>query len=81
MSSIQIQSTEITQTITSIKIDIPFIILNTKCVVRVLCYDSSNSLINTYQFELIQPDYDTWLHDNDLINYVCQKYNFSLSNI
>lgn len=77
MSSLNIQSKEIIKTITSIKIDVPFI-LNNRCAVRVLCFDENMKLIETYEFELTKPDYDDWLRDEDLINYVCDKYNFSL---
>jgi hypothetical protein len=81
MNSINIQPAYINQIITRIKIDIPLIILNEKCAVRVLCYDSDNNLIKTHEFELVKPDYDEWLRDIDLIDYVCEKYNFTLIDI
>lgn len=80
MNYISIEPVEITKTIASIKIDVPYIILNTKCYVKVLCFDELNKLINTYEFELEKPDYNTWLDDDDLIDYVCQKYGFILKN-
>lgn len=78
MSLIQIQPTEISKTISSFKIDVPFIILMTQCFVRVLCFDADNKLIHTYEFLLEKPDYDIWQKDEDLVNYVCQKYNFQI---
>lgn len=81
MNYIQIEPVNISLVITSIKIEVPFLLLNVKCYVKVLCYNANNQLIHTYEFELNKPDYDSWLSDDDLINYVCQKYNFSLINI
>lgn len=80
MNYISIEPVDITKTIKSFKIDVPYIILNTKCFVRVLCFDSENKLINTYEFELEKPDYNSWLSDDDLIDYVCNKYGFTLIN-
>lgn len=74
--NIQIEPNELILEITNIKIDVPVIILNERAVVRVLMFDGDNQLVKTDSFELIQPDYDLWLADDDLINYVCEKYNF-----
>lgn len=80
MTSINIQPATITQSIISIKIDVPFILLNERAVIRVLCFSDNMKLIHTYEFELAKPEYNSWLRDEDLINYVCDKYNFSLYN-
>ncbi len=73
---IEIDPTNITKEIVKFKIDVPLIMLNIRCLVKVLCYDSNDKLIHTYEFMLEKPDYDLWLRDEDLINYVCQKYGF-----
>lgn len=65
---------------TRIKIDVSFILLNDRCDVRVLCFDDNMKLIDTCEFELTKPDYDSWIKDEDLINYVCNKFNFLLYN-
>ncbi len=80
MSTITIQPKEVIQTISKIKIDIPLIMLNDKCYVRVLCYDNAMTLIKTYDFELAKPDYNLWLKDEDLVTYVCEKYNFIIDS-
>ncbi len=78
---IEIEPINIIKEIVKFKIDVPLIMLNLRCLVRVLCYDSNDKLIHTYEFMLEKPDYDMWLKDEDLISYVCQKYNFSPLNI
>lgn len=78
---IEINTSNITQQINKIKIDVPFIVLNSSCIVRVLCYDNNFNLIKTYEFELSGEDYTNWNTDGWLINYVLNKYNFSLNNI
>ena len=75
---IEIVPTNLTKEISKIKIDVPLIMLNTRCFVKVLCYDENDKLIHTYDFILEKPDYDIWLRDEDLVNYVCQKYNFQI---
>ena len=50
-NNIQIQPSTITQNIKSIKIDIPYIVIHTMAIVRVLCYDENNNLLITHQFE------------------------------
>lgn len=79
--NIQINPVEITKTITSIKIEVPFILLNQQCIVRVLCYDNNHELVDKREFEMNQPYYSIWRDDRDLVNYVCEKYNFSPINI
>ena len=78
---IEIVPTNLTKEISKIKIDVPLIMLNTRCFVKVLCFDANDKLIHTYDFMLEKPDYDIWLRDEDLVNYVCQKYNFSRIDI
>jgi hypothetical protein len=78
---INIQQADITKEVTKIKIDVPFILLNKKCFVRVLCYDSNNEFVHKYEFELTGEDYLLWQSDEWLINYVCNKYNFNIDII
>ena len=74
---IQIQPVEITKEISKIKIDVPLIMLNTRCYVKVLCYDVNDKLIHTFDFILEKPDYNIWLRDEDLIDYVLPEIQFS----
>jgi hypothetical protein len=75
--NIPIVPKEIIKEATSIAIDIPNITLNSKAFVRVIFYDSSNNVISTDSFELFKPDYNLWLQDDDLVDYICEKYNIS----
>jgi len=75
---ISIQPKEIIKVATSFAIDVPYLILNTKALIRVSTFDVLGNVISQDQFELIKPDYDNWLSDNSLINFVCEKYNFQL---
>ena len=76
MNNIKIEPCQITKTITSFKIDILYIILNTLAKVRVHCFDEDNLLLICYEFELKGDEYQLWKEDQDLINYVCEKYDF-----
>ena len=81
MNSIKINPTTITKYVASFKIDVLYLIINTKALIRVTMFDDEDNVVDQQQFELIKPDYDEWLTDDNLIFYVCQKYNFSLYNI
>lgn len=78
--NIPIVPKEIIKEATSIGIDIPHITLNHKAFIRVIFYDSSQNVISTDSFELFKPDYDLWQQDDDLIDYICDKYNISRSD-
>ena len=78
MSNIRIQPHQITQNIKSFRIDVPHIILNESAIVKVRCFDENGILLITYDFELKDDEYQSWKDDQDLINYVCEKYNFLL---
>ena len=77
-NNIKIESCQITKTITSFKIDILYIILNTLAKIRVQCFDEDNLLLVTHEFELKGDEYQLWKDDKDLIDYVCLKYGFVL---
>jgi hypothetical protein len=51
--------------------------LNTLAIIRVQCFDENNVLL--INFELVGDEYQLWKDDQDLINYVCEKYNFVLA--
>jgi hypothetical protein len=78
--NIPIVPKEIIKEATSIAIDIPNVTLNSKAFIRVIFYDSSNNVISTDSFELFKPDYNLWLQDDDLIDYICEKYNIERNN-
>ena len=74
---IQVEPKEISLSIKSIKIEIPYLLLNVMAMVRVQCFDENNNLLGIHNFELMCEDYQLWKDDQDLINYVCEKYDFS----
>ena len=74
---INVEESTIIKTVHKIKIDVPYLILNTKCMVRVLCYDENEEFIHKYEFELVDDDYLQWQTDEWLVNYVKQKYFFN----
>jgi hypothetical protein len=76
--NINIQPKEISLNITSIKIDIIKVILNELAIIKIYCFDINDRHIITYDLELIDEEYMLWKDDQDLINYVCEKYNFVL---
>ncbi len=78
MDFININQSQITQYIKKIKINVIHIELNVTATIQTLCYDENGVLLVAYAFELIGDEYLAWQNDNWLINYVCQKYNFTL---
>ena len=79
MDIIQVEPKEISLSIKSIKIEIPYLLLNVMAMVRVQCFDENNNLLVIYNFELVDDDYQLWKDDTDLIDYVCDKYGFDLA--
>ena len=77
---IHIQPKEITLNIKSIKVEVPYLLLNVMAMVRVQCFDEHNNLLITHNFELVDDDYQLWKDDLDLIEYVCDKYGFDIEN-
>lgn len=75
-SYINIESCDLIQVITKIKIKVVNLELNNSATIEVKCFSDENKLLNTYFFELRQPDYGEWNTDYWLINYVCEKYGF-----
>lgn len=83
MDFINVEPCDLIQIITKIQINIIYLKLNESATIQVNCLDDSNKLLNTYIFELIQPEYTEWTNDEWLINYICEKYGFiiNLNNV
>ena len=77
---IDIQSYDLIQIISKIKIKVMNLILNKSATIKVEYLDDDNKLLNTYYFELNGDDYQLWTNDNFVINYVCNKYGLVLKN-
>lgn len=80
-SCINIEACDLIQVITKIKIKVINLELNNLATIEVKCLSDENKLLNTYFFELKQPDYSEWVNDYWLINYVCEKYGFVIKNV
>jgi hypothetical protein len=77
---IHIESCDLIQIISKIKIKVMNLILNESAMIKVESFDDENKLLNTYYFELNEKNYQMWNNDNWLIDYVCDKYGFVLSS-
>lgn len=75
---INVEPSNLIQVISKIKINILYLQLNVMATIQVLAYSIDNQLLTTYTFELVSPDYDDWHDDDWLVDYVCQKYGFTL---
>lgn len=80
-SYINIEACDLIQVITKIKIRVINLNLNSSATIEVKCFNDGDKLLNTYFFELKQPDYSEWINDSWLIDYVCNKYGFVIKNV
>jgi hypothetical protein len=78
---INIEQKEISLSATKISIDVLLIELNIRAIIRVRFYSSDSKLLDTDEFVLDGDEYADWNNDDYLIDYVCDKYNISLSTI
>ena len=78
-SYINIQPKDITQTVSKILIKVSNLELNSYAIIKVQTFDSNDGMITHEQFILSGLDYDNWTNDNFLIEYVCNKYNYTLA--
>jgi hypothetical protein len=78
-SYINIQPKDITQTVSKILIKVSNLELNSYAIIKVQTYDSSEKMITSESFVLSGTEYDMWSTDNYLIEYVCNKYNYTLA--
>ncbi len=76
---LQIEPAQLIQIISKIQINILHLDLNLSATIQVLAYSEDNKLLTSYVFELNMPEYEQiWRFDDDLVDYVCQKYGFIL---
>jgi len=73
---IHIESCDLIQIISKIKIKVINLVLNESAMIEVKSFNDENKLLNTYYFELNGYDYQMWTSDNFIIDYVCNKYGF-----
>ena len=76
---INVEPCDLIQVITKIKIKVLSLELNQCATIQVMCYDDSNNFLHNYVFEL-KEEYQRWLDDGWLIEYVMNKYGFVMKN-
>jgi len=72
-----IEPCDLIQVITKIKIKVLSLELNKFATIQVLCYDEEKNFLHSYVFEL-NDDYQLWTTDESLIDYISNKYGFTL---
>lgn len=77
MKFINIQPKELILEAQQIGISILHIDLNVMAVVRVQLYSQDSKLIDSNEFILEGEDYQNWINDDYLIQYVCNKYGYT----
>jgi len=77
---IHIESCDLIEIITKIKIKIINLVLNESALIKVESFNNENKLLNTYHFELNGYDYQMWTSDNFIFDYVCNKCGFVIKN-
>jgi hypothetical protein len=75
--SVDIEPFQLTFDVAKIKVDVLTLVLNERAVIRVMMMNADGAMIKSDTFELIKPDYSLWLSDDNLIDYVCDKYGFT----
>ena len=78
-SYINIQPKDITQTVSKILIKVSNLELNSYAIIKVQTFNTNDSNITCESFILSGTEYDMWLTDNYLIDYVCNKYDYALA--
>ena len=79
MNYINIEPKEITISATKMNIDVVSLELRNYAIIRVSLVDDNCIKVQTNEFILIGEDYQAWQNDDDLVNIICEKYNYQLS--
>ena len=61
-----------------ISIRVLYLELNNNAIIKVESFSQNNEILDTNQFILDGEDYQNWNNDDYLIQYVCNKYGYSL---
>ena len=78
MNFLNIEPKQITLEAYKISIKVLYLELNNNAIIKVESFSQNNELIDTKQFDLNGSDYQNWNNDDFLIQYVCDKYGYSL---
>lgn len=75
---INIEPKSVNFQIEKISIDVLYIDLNQSALIRVQTFSNDNNFINSNHFLLDGEDYQNWLNDDYLIQFVCNKYGYTI---
>ncbi len=78
MQLIPIQPKEVLLEAHKISINVLHIQLNTLAIIKVQLYSQEGKLIDVNEFVLEGEDYQNWHNDDYLIQYICNKYEYTL---
>jgi hypothetical protein len=79
MNYINIEPKEIITSATKMKIDVVSLDLHNSAILRITLLDSNLKIVQTNMLILSGEDYDAWQTDDNLVNLICEKYNYQLS--
>lgn len=77
---IDIEPKEILLNAHKISINVLHIELNKYAIIRVQLYSEELKILQTNELIIDGDDYKNWNNDNYLIDFICSKYNYTLSN-
>ena len=78
-SFINIQPKTVSVEGNKIKISVLHVELNKRALIKVELYSEDEKIIDTNHILLENEEYLLWQHDDYLLNYVCEKYGYILS--
>lgn len=76
---INIQDKQVIFTANKLQINVLYLELNNLATISVKLFSSDNKLLQSDDFILSGSDYLNWHDDDYLIEYVCDKYGYTLS--
>ncbi|MFY7883273.1 MAG: hypothetical protein ACOVOV_00360 [Dolichospermum sp.] len=79
MNYINIEPKEIITSATKMKIDVVSLDLHNSAILRITLLDSNLKIVQTNMLILSGEDYEAWQTDDNLVNLICEKYNYQLS--
>lgn len=75
---IEIEPKEIVKVANKIKIKVLALELNISAIIKIEAYSFDGNILNTYQIILEGQEYKNWTNDDNLIQYVCKEFGFTL---
>ena len=79
MNYINIEPKEIITSATKMKIDVVSLDLHNSAILRITLFDSNLKIVQTNTLILSGEDYEACQTDDNLMNIICEKYDYQLS--